>query len=175
MLILPPAMTKESKIYLDFFRMNFPLLLLPALIFGGIAGLYQNQRPSVDHLNGLLEMSHEQRNVLTQIQLTDQAVSLLREVNIQKQLGIDGVKVQVYKPGPLLLAIDVSAAEERILESSLAKLQAYAKSRFPFEQRGDIVRSSRKDSVILWIGYGAIFGAILGLLISLAKTYFQKY
>lgn len=171
----PLTMTKESRIYLDFLRTNLPLLLLPTLLCGALAGYYQNQKPAVEHLNVLMEMKYNQGNVLSQIQLTDQAVSLLREANIQKQLGIGEGKVQVYKPGPLLLTIDISAAGINQLRASLEKLQTYAQLRFPLEQRGEIVQTSQKDSVLIWVAYGAIFGLLLGLLISMIRTYFQYY
>ena len=172
---LLPMINKESQLYLHFFKTNFPLLLLPALLCGAFAGYYQLQRPAVEHLNVLLEMSYDQNNVQTQIQLTDQAVSLLREINIQKQLKTEETSIQVYKPGPLLLTIDVSAAEPSKLKESLNDMQSFAQSNFPLHQQGEVVHSFQKKAVWIWIAGGLGFGLILGLVFSLTRTYLLSY
>lgn len=172
---LLPMINKESQLYLHFFKTNFPLLLLPALLCGAFAGYYQLQRPAVEHLNVLLEMSYSQDNIQTQIQLTDQAVSLLREINIKKQLKVGEATIQIYKPGPLLLKIDVSSAQSTKLKESLSLIQSFAQSNFPLHQQGELAQSFQKTAVWIWAVGGLSFGLILGLLFSLVRVYFLNY
>ncbi len=166
---------RESRRYLKFFTSNGLLITVPAVLLSAGAFYYQNQQPAVEYRSILFEMPYTESNVQSQIQLTDQAISLLREKNIQQQVGATGSTILVYKTGPLAVKIESSSNNADVNKTNLDKLSNYLQQQFPVTQKGVIVSESRKSSPFLFAAIGTTVGLGLGILLSLIKVYFSLF
>ncbi len=163
---------KESRLYFQFFHSNIWLIFSPAVVLSLMTFIYVWQLPPAEHYSQLLSMDYTLENVQSQIQLTDQAVSLLRESSVQQMLGINSSPV-IYKAGPVLLAIDIKDNKEPT--KSLETLSSFAESRFPVKKEGAIFHSYETPQWTGIIALTFVVGLGLGTLLSLIKTYGKNY
>src|SRR5438876_1166937 len=97
---------QESKIYLNFFKTNSPILLATSVLgfcVGGYLGLHQ---PVIYSSSDLLIMDYNDNNIQDRVTLSDQAVSVIRSTQIQSRLSLyPGSKLAIYKVAPLAINI----------------------------------------------------------------------
>ena len=121
-------------------------------------------------------MDYDEQNFNQRIVLADQAVTITRSQQLQSKLGISQEStVLVYKSGPVLVTIDSSGFNSQQLTADLNITVKSLQSSFPMTQVGNVVEYSRKTSEYIFLLGGLGIGFLIGLLLSLTKTYFQKY
>lgn len=167
---------KESRIYLNFFRQNILILLSLASLGGLIGFYYQSQLPLKTESQNDLEIEYDQNNLNQRITLTDEAVSLVRSQVLQNHLKLNpDNQIVVFKPGPLLIEIDVIGSDYQSVTSDQMSIDAYLKSYFPSHQITNSLVKSLPKSPILSTMLGLFLGGVIGLLIALVKFYFTNY
>lgn len=167
---------RESRLFLNFFKNNFWLILTPTLILGLAGFYYQFSQPRQYQAGELLEMDYSDQNIPERIALTDQAVSLSRSEAIKLSKGISPfTKVEVFKSGPLAIQILVTGADPQRIDADLKKLDSFLDQKFPLKKIGVSTFNSARANFTLGALTGLGGGFLLGTLTSLIKEYFKSY
>ncbi len=167
---------KESQLYLQFFKQNKMTLLAPIILGASLGFVYSQNLPVRYQHSVLLEMEYSSTDIPQKSLLTDEAVTLLRSVHITEELSIEkSPLVRIYKPGPVSLVIEtVDSNLPRGLKNNEV-LSKYAVEHFPVHQKGTLVKTVVNRPLFLFTIVAAGIGALLGILISLLKTYLRNF
>lgn len=168
--------SRESQIYLDFFSQNKWLIFIPTFSLAGTLFYYQLRQPATIHKSILFEASYECSNAKEQEVAVGEMIAKLRSAHLQKQLEVDkDSQVVIYKSGPLLLSVDMGNKNPQQVNLDLIKIKNYLQENFALKEVGEVIASTQKTSEVLFGLIGGAMGFLMGILISLIKTYFQKY
>lgn len=166
---------KESKLFLNFFKENILLLVLPAMFFGVAGYFYQQSKPSTYKIGQLFEANYSILEVPAKVALMDEAVTLIRSSNLQAELGIKNAKVAVFKPGPLAIKIEAESQDREVLKSNLNKAEGYLVKNFDVKRVGIIDEQEIKPNLFLGGLAGLSAGFLLGFVVALTISYFKKF
>lgn len=169
-------MTKESIIYLTFFKQNLVLILFLGILGGAGGFYYQDKQPIKLENQNNLEMDYDKTNLNQRINLTDEAVSILRSQVLEQKLQLNPQdEITIFKSGPVLIEIDVTGSNSEMVSSDQTAVDFYLLSNFPSHQLGKpVIKNLPRSFFQFGIG-GLVLGGFLGLLIGLIKFYFTNY
>lgn len=170
--------SKESRIYLRFFKENAWFIIAPGVFFIAITLILASfYFPRSYHQDLLLEIRYTQEDIKQKVLLTDEAVQLIRSYQIQQQLGINPqTTVRVYKSGPLLINIDLATTKNpQVLEKESALVKGYLFDRFQIAQIGEIRAYDYSEGKGIFTLGGILSAFSIGIITALVKTYFSKY
>lgn len=167
---------RESRIYLNFFKSNIPVIVLPSVITTAFGLYYYSTIPSTFVLSRLYEFSYNEQTLLQQIALSDTAVTLTRSLNIQSQLNMDPqVNLQVTKIAPVVIKTDIESSNAQLLEPNLQRVDNYLTGKYSLKKVGEDINMQHKPNIIFYILGSIAAGFSLGIFISLIKEYFKNY
>ncbi len=167
---------KESKLFLDFFRRNLLLIVLPVLIFTLVGVLFQLSKPTIYSQNAKYEMVYEVENIQNRISITDQAVSTIRSLNLQKSLELNSsTELVVFKSGPLLIDLTVNSKSVDQTSQDFNKVSNYLVDNYQVKEVGLEVPSQNRDISPLLIFIALFSGLSVGVVLSLAREYLRNY
>lgn len=167
---------KESKLYLSFFKENLLLIVSPTLVLLLFSLYKAYYLPQIHIYHSLYEIKSGDVNFNRKIAEADQAVTLLRSENIKKSLNIsEDVKVQAFRPAPLLIKLELRSAQMTILGDENLKYEPFLFNRYKAGKIGESYYSQELKPFLIYAVFGAGVGFLLGFFISLLKTYFRKF
>lgn len=169
-------MTKESQLYLSFFRRHFGLIFIPALLLGGSSYLFLSHQPLTTHLIETWELDYQAADINNQVLLTDELVSLLRSSNIQKSLSLDAnTKLLAYRIGPDLLQIDLASIGAQSLPIEMKAVEKFGQDHFSLHQVGQPVTSQDKKAFTITVLGSFLIGFFIGITLSLTREYLHNF
>lgn len=167
---------KESRKYLHFFQQNFLLIVVPALSLAVGSYLYTTSLPTIYEQTELWQLPYTTDNIHTQVALTDQAIGVLRAETLHQQLGLsENTEVVVFKPSPLSISTTTKGTNPEMLAKDLETLKQYGQQQYQATQVGQRITTQTFSNHWLYVAGGLGIGVILGILLSLIKTYFSEY
>ncbi len=169
-------MVRESRKYLIFFKSNSLIFSLFVVFFGAAGFYYQMQKPPVFTVVRSVELNYSQDRVQDFIALADEAVASARTAGLQRDLQVSSqTKAVIYKISPLAINIETSSINEAQVKEDNQKIFSYLNSRFPVKSLGREVATLRLPNIWAGLFFGVSAGFLLGLIISLIKTYLEEY
>lgn len=166
---------KESALYISFFKKNFLLIIIPALLLPAVLLISKSEELKTFTESRLYEIKNPNGNSLFEADpLADQAVKVLRSGSLQKDLNLHS-KVTVYKYAPAVISLGVSSKDQSEAKEDLQALGKYMSGKYQISQIGaDVSKGEVVNSF-----YAVIFfftaGAIGGLIVSLIFSYFKNF
>lgn len=167
----------ESRLYLNFFKKNFLLIIVPFLM-GVFLGLVIFLSQPVNYkITGTLKVINTGSLVDSSL-VTDQVVGNLRAVSSQLinssvvSLEIYKQSFTVYKSGPDTLVVEMSGADQS--EKSMEEFFEYAENNFSVSQLGEFKLGQFDRSLFLLL-IPVVMGLTLGIILALIKSYFKNY
>lgn len=166
---------KESAIYISFFKKNWLIIILPALLLAVLSIPIYYDLPVIYNQNQVFEILHTESNLSQRLILVDGAITLTRVSYIQNNLGLSqDTKLAIYKNGPFLVNLDISGINSSRVYQDSQKVMVFLLSKYPLELIGESQTIGREYPLGI-IGLFSIgFGLAIGMIISLIKTYFEK-
>lgn len=165
----------ESKSYLNFFKENILIIFLPALFILALSYYYQETKPEIYIIRRLTEIPYQDNQIDQAITLVDQAVTIARSDNLQSDLNITNGQVKLFKPGPLAVNIESFSQSLPTAKSNLDKITSYLQAKYQLKIIGQDNISLQKQQPVLLLLFGFFAGLTVGLVVSLAKTYFKYF
>lgn len=156
---------KESRLYLNFFKSNWLVILVPTLIGILVGGYLLIARPNEYKIRQALKVINPKGSLVDSSLIAGQVVSNLRVMR-----GIS--QFDVYQSGPDIIIYEVSGSNQ--LEEISKGIGEDAEKNFAVKRLGNIFKSSVALPLLSFV-FPALLGFLTGLLISLVKTYFKKY
>lgn len=167
---------KESKLFLNFFKKNLLLILLPLVIFSILGFYIQSSKPVVYLQTRVLEADIFKDDVTKKVLLIDQAVSTTRSANVITTLDIpEEVDINLFKSAPLTVNLTASSKDPLHLKEGLDNVSDHLMDKYKLNVVGKDIESSEKANLLYGLFLGTVIGAVCGLIISLIKTYFRAY
>lgn len=167
---------KESRLYLNFFKKNLLLLLLPVVLFSILGFYIQSAKSIIYSRTRILETDIFEEDVTKKVTLTDQAVSTTRSANVLSTLQISpNVEITLFKSAPLTVNLTASSRDPLPLKQSLDKVSVFLEEKYKLETLGQDTESINRPNLLYGTFLGAVMGALCGVIISLIKTYFRIY
>lgn len=160
---------KESAIFINYFKNNTVIILIPTFIVAAALYYFQWRQPYINFKSRLYSI---EKAAL----LTDNFVSIIRDAHLKEEIGINkDSKVIAYKSGPLTVDITLVNLDENQAAKDSAILESYIVKKYPINRVGHELSYAKKTTewilAIIGLGIGFIFGNIL----SLTKIYLSKY
>lgn len=166
---------KESYLYLNFLK-TFGLLFVLLAIIGLIMSYYfVNKLPDIYISERLYGFNYKLENAAAVEKESEQVVTVLRSKNLIEELRINESQVNIYKPGPFAVAIQVKSQNAELAVSNLMTLSGYVESKYQVEQIGKEVFSTEPKPYFKYMFSGFIVGELTALFVSLAISYFKRY
>lgn len=166
---------RESRLYINFFRRNFLIILLPLLFSLSLGFYYSSQIPKSIIAGQLYEMPYRAENINIQVILTDEAVSLARESEGILGLGKE-FEVRAYKTGPLSFYVSLKSAETaEELKENFIKVDQLLIKKFGLNKEGQLQLSIEEPNLYKLIFLFGGFGLTSGIVSALAREYFHKF
>lgn len=163
---------KESIQFINFFKKNSLYLLIPAILVGICAFSYSLTLPSKYLVSQSLEFNYQLDDVNTKVVLADQAVARLRAL---ARLEEGDIEIYVFKPGPLLIQIDVKSSQQGLSMQTNKKYVNEVESTYQVKKVGNAYENVSDVAYPKYLLGGIILGFSLGLLIALVKNYLHNY
>lgn len=167
---------KESKVFLGFFKQNIVIIFISALLTPVCLVSFFYYQPNVWEAASLHQFKYDELNINQRVIETDQAVSVLRSNFLPEKLGIpEDVEINVYKPGPLGVQITTRSISSDKSKIALQLLNSYLEANFPVEVVfvGNSSIVDKRLEIIAILSF--CVGAVLGVFISLVKTYLKNF
>lgn len=167
--------SRESAIYLNFFRQQIWLMAIPsfALALGGY--LYQQSLPARYRLTALLEMNYRLSELPQKTLLTDEAITALRTDVLAAGQNLGQNDIRLYKVGPVAVNVEIEGLNQDEVKTDLVKLETQAQNKYDFQERAVSALAVKKQPPFFLAGLGLTVGFFLGLLLSLVKVYLRDY
>lgn len=167
---------KESQLYLNFFKKNLLLLLIPVVLFSLIGFYIQTTKPVIYTESRVLETNIFEGDVQKKVLLIDQAVSTTRQPNVLAGLNQNSnVEMRLFKSAPLTVAVSATSQDPLVLKEGLDSMSSYLEEKYKLKVVGQDISSTNRPNVFYGILLGSLAGALCGLFISLVKTYFHSH
>lgn len=167
---------KESAIYTSFFKKNWLIIILQALLLAVLSIPIYYNLPVIYNQNQVFEILHTESNLSQRLVLVDGAVALTRVSYIQNNLGISqDTKLAIYKNGPLLVNLDISGVNSSRVYQDSQKVMVFLLSKYPLELIGESQTIGREYPLGTIGLLSTVFGLAIGIIISLIRTYFEKF
>lgn len=166
---------KESALFLNYFKKNTVLILIPTLIVAAAFYYFQWRQPYINLNSRLYILEYDQNNIEKAALLTDSFVSIIRNAHLKEEIGINREsKVIAYRSGPLTIDITLANLDENQSRLDSEILEGYLK-KYPINRIGSELSyvKKRAEWILAIIGLG--IGFILGNILSLIKIYLSKY
>lgn len=166
---------KELTIYLNFFRKNWALILIPAFLVCVLGFSFQQSKDTVFKIQSLLEF--ESNGSLDQTNLLNsQAVTFLRSRNLDERfkLGQD-TKLVVYQPGPLSIQIEMESTSLDNLKLSQKQVTDFIEDRYEVKKVGEDVYQTLTPNIYIGIVLGFLIGGFFGIILALIRTYLKNF
>lgn len=167
---------KESYLFLNYFKKNTVLILIPTLIVAAVFYYFQWRQPYINLKSRLYILEYDQNNIEKAALLTDNFVSIIRDAHLKEEIGINKQsKVIAYKTGSLTIDITLANLDENQAAKDSDILESYIVKKYPINRIGHRLSYVEKTSewILAIIGLG--IGFILGNILSLIKIYLSKY
>lgn len=167
---------KESQVFLNYFRKNAVLIIIPTIFAFSAFYYYQLRQPFLNFKSKLYILDYNQDNIEKVQLLTDNFVLIIRDTHLKKQMGItEQSKVIAYKTGPLTIDVTLANLDENQAQKDSESLENYITNQYPINRMGHEVTYAKKtpEWILAMIGLG--IGFILGNTLSLIKIYLSKY
>lgn len=167
---------KESRLFLNYFKQNTVLILIPTLIVATAFYYFQWRQPYINLKSKLYILEYDQNNIEKAALLTDSFVSIIRSSHLKEEIGINKQsKVIAYKTGSLTIDITLANLDENQAAKDSTILESYIVKKYPINRIGHEVAYAKKTTewILAIIGLG--IGFILGNILSLIKIYLSKY
>lgn len=165
---------RESRLYIDFFRKNLLIILIPALFGIGSALYAYNQAEEVKVIEQVFEFEYDRQLANFVEKQSDEAVALLRSKQQMQGLGIKE-KLIVFKPGPFLVKIQAKGINKQQIAADLEKANSYMINTYPVSNFGEPVLYSEKPQLWRFLMLGFLAGLGVGVISSLTVSYFRYY
>lgn len=168
--------SKESQIYLGFFVSSLPIILVFGFTALFISIFYLNSKPQQYIGVEDFKMEYIDENLGDRINLTDQAVSEVRSQVLQNKIGVEELNdIKIYKSGPILINLTDTGENQESLNMDIKNINDYLTTNFPLSSVGTPVYKLTPKPFLVFglISFG--IGSLIGLLISLIKSYFKNY
>jgi hypothetical protein len=165
---------KESKLYINFFKKNLLLILIPTLtlpLFVHYGTGYYTKLVSIERI---LEVKSSTNNTGEGNALADQAVKLLRSENIYKQLNLSS-EISVYKYAPAILKLEVSGQSSDQVKKDLSLINELLNSRYTISPLGEDIEDGYHVGAYVFPLLSIGTGFLLGVVLSLIKEYFKFF
>lgn len=167
---------KESRLFLNYFKNNIILILIPTLLVAAVFYYFQWRQPYINLKSRLYILEHDQNNIEKAAALTDNFVSIIRNAHLKQEIGINKQsKVIAYKSGPLIIDITLANLDENQVGIDSAILESYIIKKYPINRIGHEISYTKKTSEWILGVTGLGIGFILGNILSLVKIYLSKY
>ena len=166
---------KESYLYLNFLK-TFGLLFVLLAIIGLIMSYYfVNKLPDIYISERLYGFNYKLENAAAVEKESEQVVTVLRSKNLIEKLRISESQVNIYKPGPFAVAIQVKSQNAEQSVRNLLTFSGYLESKYQVEQIGREVFSTEPKPYFKYMFSGFIVGELIALFVSLVTSYFKHY
>lgn len=160
---------KESRLYLNFFKENLQLIIIPSLIGAALGVWLFFTEPPTYNAVGTLKVNVS--NLIDSSSVADQVVANLRAVE-GKDIAAKGRNLSVYKSGPD--TIELSANGGTQIAEDLDRVIKEAEDNFSVRRLGKISFDENNRYYIMFLLYPMIgFGG--GILLALIRTYIKKF
>lgn len=167
---------KESRLFLNYFKKNTVLILIPTFIVATSFYYFQLRQPYINLKSRLYVLEYDQNNIEKVILLTDSFVSIIRNTHLKEEIGINKQsRVVAYKSGPLTVDITLVNPDENQAERDSAILESYITKKYPINTVGHELSYTKKTPLWILAIIGLGVGFILGNILSLIKIYLSKY
>lgn len=167
---------KESQLYLNFFKKNLLLLILPLVLFSIVGFYIQTTKPALYTMSRLLEANIFESDVQKRVLLIDQAVSTTRQQNVLESLSSNPyMNLSLFKSAPLTVTVSATSQDPLVLKEGLNGVSDYLEVKYKLKVVGQDITTTSRSNVLYGILLGAAAGALCGLFISLVKTYFHSH
>lgn len=168
--------SKESRLYLKFFKEHILLILLPTAIFS-LSGLYHElSKQPLYRANSIFEFNYNLSNFDNKATLVDEAVALIRSPNVQGELNLrDTSELIAHKRGPLIIDLAVTSISPTNAKDDHDKVAKYLSERFQVQKAGESILQDYKNFSYLGIFVYLFIGLSVGVSLSFIAEYFRKY
>lgn len=166
---------KESRLYLQFFRSYFLVLLVTAIIGLGAGFWFVSQQKDLFVSERMFEFPYTYENAAAVEKKSEEAVTILRSPQLKEQLGMQVTQVVIFRPGPFAIKIQTKGQNAESSINNLDKLSSYAMQSYPIREIGTEVSFIERDNPWKWICLGLFGGLGTGLLLSLIFSYLKNY
>lgn len=167
---------KESYLFINYFKKNTVLILIPTLIVAAAFYYFQWRQPYINLKSRLYILKYDQNNIEKAALLTDSFVSIIRNAHLKEEIGINKQsKVIAYKSGPLTIDITLVNLDENQAKLDSDILESYIVKKYPINRIGHELSYAKKTSEWILASIGLGIGFILGNILSLIKIYLSKY
>lgn len=156
---------RESRLYLNFFKSNWLVILVPTLMGFLVGGYFLITTPNEYKIRQALKVINPKGSLVDSSLIAGQVVSNLRVMREVSQFD-------VYQSGPDIVIYEVSGSNQ--LEEISKGIGDDAEKNFAVKRLGNSFKSSVSWPLLSFL-FPVLLGFLTGVLISLVKTYFKKY
>src|SRR3989344_3394344 len=122
---------KESELYINFLKRNWPWFILPLIISLFLSIYFYAQVPSKIKISQTFKMQYDLQNIDTILALTDQAVAQLRAQRFADVFG--NSQALIYKSSPLNISIEATSLNRDTSYALLLKEAEYLRQNFQIQ------------------------------------------
>lgn len=178
---------KESRLFLGFFKKNFLIIFISSMLFLTLGFLYYKSQEPIFQKNIVLMISKTtllddktDLSLNNSVQLLDHLVILGREPSFVLLLNLPKeASFQIIRVGPYLVKLIFKSPydyiDDRQIENTINILNSKAINPFILNKIGYIDKDILEKNIYVYSLISFFGGILIGLLVSLTKTYFKMF
>lgn len=168
-------MTKESRLYLNYFK-SFWLLFVFTLVIGAAIAVYSvSQKPRIFVSERMFQFEYNEENAAVVEKETEQVVSVLRSGQLKESLGLQSTELRVFKPGPFSITLQVKSEKAENSVNNLSKISGFLTQNYKATEIGRETFAVENPNYVKYLFIGLLGGSLMGLMLSLSLSYLKNY
>ncbi len=164
---------KESEVYINFFRRNIWIILLPLVTGLILSTIFYALAPEKARLEQVFRIEYQVENADVKIALADQAVAETRAQKFNQ--AFPETKAIIYKSAPLLIAIEVDSPSREDAYDVMLRINDYLDKNFNVAEAAPLVVSAVQPLGLKFLLSGILGGFLAGFAIALFLEYRKNY
>lgn len=166
---------KESQVYIQFFKNNYWVYIIASFLYL-IFIVWWLLKPEPYYAQLLIKQDDQDLTSQEAVVILEEGVFLIRSQAIQNQIEIDNnSEVKAFRPTINHMVVEVVNNSNEQAVDDISKIATFLQHRYKLHQLGDIYISILPKKMLLPLLLASVVLTAVATVVSLGKTYLQKY